>query len=155
MFHIYLQGWEGVPVCLIYHWILHHLPSWTLGKHLVINYACKICCLCFYKVATVPKCLCGSKTKIVYSCPSSLLPHSERRDGWLVLFRKGIGYSYCLLPSTIFLSLEENRNHHRFLHLFAWSRLFWFCYKLPRTFTFSSQKTFLSSYLPPKTPFSS
>lgn len=49
----------------------------------------------------------GSKNELVHSLPSSSCPHSERRGGWIVLFRKYFEYFYSLLSSIIFLFLEE------------------------------------------------
>lgn len=105
VFHIHLQGWECVTVCLIYHCILHHLTSWTSLKSLVTDNIWKIHCPCFYK--KVPKCLYGSKTMIVHLLPNSFSPHSERRGGWMVLFRQCFEYFYSLLPSIMFLFFEE------------------------------------------------
>lgn len=75
------------------------------------------------------KCLYGSKTKIVHLLPSSFFPHSERRSGWMVLFRKCFDYFYFIwifllyYHSPIIIFLEEKRSHQRFFHPSAWSRI--------------------------------
>lgn len=110
VFHIYLQGWEGVQFCLIYHCVFHHLSLCTQVKHEMTSNVYKICCPCLKK---------GPKNPVVIR-PTSytlLLAHLYlTQKGWL-----------SLSPSFCNISFPwENKTHHS-------SVLFILFYFLPDT----------------------